>query len=96
MKNTQTNNQKGYIIKDTITNNQTGQILVYFTGVDGYVQEEAKYCDPYKRKGCALNNVRKSAYYWDDSKKEGDDFLNYIEGGRWVHQVEIIEIELTK
>lgn len=83
-------NKKGYIIKDTIYNTKTGEVLVYFMGVDDYVQEEPQYCEPYQRKGNALNKVKKEATF-STNKPTKDDCFQYVEGRFWVHNVEIIE-----
>ena len=82
---------KKYIIKDTITNTETGKVLVYFTGVDGYVHDESDFyfCEGYSRRGCALNNIKKSANFIN-CKPLND--MEYLEGEKWHHVCEILEI----
>jgi len=85
---------KKYIIKDTLTNKKTGEVLVYFTGVDGYVHSENDFyfCEGYTYKKSALNRIAKDSHFLNN---EPINELEYIEGGIWWHKCEILEISRT-
>lgn len=86
--------KKGYIFKDTITNLENNTKQVYFIGVDGYVQYEPKYCTPYKLRKAVENRIKKDINFWGNSSySEKLDEMSYIEGGKYLHICEIIEIE---
>lgn len=86
--------RKGYLYKDTTTNLENNTKQVYFMGVDGYVQDEPKYCTPYKLKKAVENRIQKDINFWGNSSySEKLDGMSYIEGGKYLHICEIIEIE---
>ena len=44
---------KKYVVKDTIKNKDTKEIVIFYTGVDGYVHNFPECADGYIRKGNA-------------------------------------------
>lgn len=84
----------GYIVKDTVTNIETNKTTVYYMGVDGYINDEPKYCTPYRKRGAALNRIKKDVNFWAGSKyAEIISDSQYIEGKKWVHVLELVTIE---
>lgn len=89
--------RKGYILKDTVKNLETGEEKTYFKGKDGFLQDLAKYCEPYSR----IHFVKKLIA--DELKWAGASFnekygfkviddTHYLEGGKWAHSLEIVSV----
>ena len=87
---------KGYIEKSTITNTKNGEVKVYFRGIDDYVQDDAKYCEPYKLRKALVNRIKRDidfAVRFLKGEKINDS--KYSESdGTYIIEVEIIEVEL--
>lgn len=91
-------------MKDTITDNKTGESQTYFMGVDGYVQTAPNFCDGYKRKGNATNNIKRGIEFCEHFHKDttnarettnekGETIFIYNESERWTHHAQVIEID---
>ena len=79
---------KKYLLKDTIKNLETGTTLIYYQGVDGYIQDDAHYCEPYKRRGCVVNLIKRQQHYFNCEPL--NDF-QHLEGKKWLHTCEVVE-----
>jgi len=85
--------QKGYVIKYFVTNLKNNDFNIYYRGVDGYIQTDPNFCDPYKRKGQLLNIIKKEAQEW--GRMSGGELLdetNYIHNG-YLYELSLIEVE---
>ena len=86
---------KRYVIKDVIVNLENPEkILVYYTGVDGYVYEDPEYVDGYRRRINAEKKILKDV---NDSFYGRNEKVNenvYIEAKQWLHHLSIVEIEI--
>ena len=81
--------EKGYVLKDVIYNIQTGEQLTYYIGRDGYVQDDIKWCDAYRKRGNVENLIKRDML--------GHKVITenvYIEGDRWIHVTSICEVEI--
>lgn len=85
---------KTYALKDVIIDleNPTN-ILVYYTGKDGYVQDDVHYCDGYIKKGMAELKLKKEVNDSWIREKVNDNC--YIENKKWFHHLSIVESEVA-
>lgn len=79
---------KTYVVKDTIINLETLETQVYYTGKDGYVHDFPKYAEGYTAVHFASKKIAKEIA----SLTKIDD-ANCLEGGKWLHHYEIVEVE---
>ena len=79
---------KKYVVKDTIINLTTLETQVYYTGKDGYVHAETAWADGYSAIRFAVGNIKRSM----EGFTKIDD-THCLEGSKWFHHYEIIEIE---
>lgn len=79
---------KEYVVKTTTINLETLNTMITFIGKDGYVHDEIKYADGWKRKHFAEQYIENDINCsWN---KKVDD-RHCIESGKWLHHYEIIE-----
>lgn len=84
---------KGYIVKLTQKNTENGAIQYFYLGADGYTHTEPDYVTPYKRKGNALNFIKRET--------QTDKYLNIervnenscLELKKWLNTYEVISTQ---
>lgn len=87
---------KKYVIQDTITNKETNEVQTYFTGRDGYVHNDLCFVDGYVKKSYAEKKIAHEIKWFSGMHGEKIDDMHCIEGGKWYHEYQILEIECTE
>lgn len=86
----------GYLVKDGLLHKNTNELQIYYLGVDGRVWTDKYFAEPYKNKKIAINRAQRELTGFNMEQLTAyDPAQNYglaIEGGVWVHIVQIIEV----
>lgn len=89
-KTTKQTNNRGYIVRLTQKDTQKGSVQIFYMGVDGYIHTDTLFVEPYKRKGNALNLIKKETETskWGDIVRVSKN--SCFESKRWLNTYEVI------
>lgn len=86
---------KKYILQDKVINLKTDEVMIFFTGKDGYVHDENDfyYCEGYKQRKFIEKKIKDEIkFHARHNEKYAIDESHCLESGKYLHHYTILEV----